>query len=137
MKSKILTQPAIRTMTGLSSCSVDEVSSYASAIVGVTLLGDLEDVLAVIRTAVLLAKNLKAPLSLNLIGRDILPGNFSDTPYSKLVAEILRFAKAQLEGLAAPAFIMEANIVAASFVCAGSVTLSVRSADPILRRQRT
>ena len=137
MKSKTLTQPAIRTMTGLSSCSVDEVSSHASAIVGVTLLGDLEDVLAVIRTAVLLAKNLKAPLSLNLIGRDILPGNFNDTPYSKLVAEILRFAKAQLEGLAAPAFIMEANIVAASFICSGSVTLSIRSADPILRRQRT
>jgi hypothetical protein len=87
--------------------------------------------------AVLLAKNLKASLSLNLIGRDILPGNFNNTPYSKLVVKILRFAKAQLEGLAAPAFIMEANIVAASFVCAGSVTLSVRSADPILRRQRT
>ena len=137
MKSKTLTQPAIRTMTGLSSRSVDEVSSHASAIVGVTLLGDLEDVLAVVRTTVLLARSMKAPLSLDLLGSDILPGNFDDTPYSKLVADILRFARAQLERLAAPAFIMEVNIVAASFVSAGSVMLSVRSADPILRRQRT
>ena len=137
MNANNLVQPVIQMMQGGSSYSVDDVSPNSSVIVGVTLLGDLEDVLAVLRTAVLLAKNLKAPLSLNHIGRDILPGNFSDTPYSKLVAEILRFARAQLERLAAPAFIMEVNIVAASFVCAGSVTLSVRSADPILRRQRT
>jgi hypothetical protein len=137
MKSKTLTRPAIQTMAGVPSGGVDEVSTNASAIVGVTLLGDSEDVLAVLRTAVLLAKNLKASLSLDLLGKDISPGNFDDTPYSKLVSELLHSARAQLKVLAAPAFIMEGNIVAASFVYAGSVTLSVRSADPILRRQRT
>ena len=137
MKAKTLTQPAIQTMEGVPSRSAEDVSPHSSAIVGVTLLGDLEDVLAVLRTAVLLAKNMKAPLSLDLLGRDILPGNFDDTPYSKLVSELLGSARAQLRSLAAaPAFAMEVNVIAASFVSAGSITMCVRSANSVLGRRQ-
>jgi hypothetical protein len=136
MKSKTLTQPAIQTMAGVPSGGVDEVSPNASAIVGVTLMGDFDDVLAVLRTAVLLAKNMKAPLSLDLLGRDILPGNFDDTPYSKLVSELLDSARAQLGLLAASVFAMEVNVVAASFVSAGSITMRIRTANSVLGRQQ-
>ena len=136
MKAKILTQPAIQTMEGVPSRSAEDVSPHSSAIVGVTLLGDLEDVLAVLRTAVLLAKNMKAPLSLDLLGRDILPGNFDDTPYSKLVSELLGSARAQLGRLNAPAFAMEVNVIAASFVSAGSIAMCVRNANSVLGRRQ-
>ena len=71
MKAKNLIQPGIRAM---ESVSADDVSPHSSAMRGVTLLGgDLQDVLAVLRTAVLLARNLKASLSLSLPGKEVLP----------------------------------------------------------------
>jgi len=136
MKSKTLTRPAIQSMAGVPSGGADDVSPNASAIVGATLIGDFDDVLAVLRTAVLLAKNMKAPLSLDLLGRDILPGNFDDTPYSKLVSELLDSARAQLGLLAATAFAMEVNVIAASFVSAGSITMRIRTANSVLWRQQ-
>ena len=137
MKTKTLIRPAIQTMEGVPSRSAEDVSPHSSAIVGVTLLGDLEDVLAVLRTAVLLARNLRAPLSLSFPGKDVLPVDFGKAPYSTLVSELLDFARAQLGRLAAPAFAMEVNIVAASFVCAGSITMCVRSANSVLGRRQT
>jgi len=91
----------------------------------------LEDVLAVFRTAVLLARSLKAPLSLNLLGKDILSGDVDET----LVPKLLDSARTQLRGLNAPAFTMEVNIIAASFVSAGSITMCVHSGNPALVSQ--
>jgi hypothetical protein len=129
MKAKTLTQPAIQTMEGVPSCNADDVSPHSSAIVGVTLLGDLDDVLACLRTAVLLARNLRAPLSLSFPGKDVLPVDFGKAPYSTLLSELLDFARAQLGRLAAPAFAMEFTVIAASFVCSGSITMRVRECN--------
>ena len=137
MKSKTLTRPAIQPMAGAPSGGANEVSPNASVIVGATLMGDLDDVLAALRTAVLLAKNMKAPLSLDLLGSDILPSNFDNIPYSKLVSELLDSAREQLGLLATSAFAMEVNVVAASFFSAGSITMRIRTANSLLRRQRT
>jgi hypothetical protein len=126
MKAKTLTQPAIQTMEGVPSCNADDVSPHSSAIVGVTLLGDLDDVLACLRTAVLLARNLRATLFLGLPGKEVLPVRFSEAPCSTLVSELLDSARAQLLRLAVPTFAMEFNVIAASFVCAGSITMRVR-----------
>ena len=136
MKSKTLTRPAIQPMGGVSSGGADEVSPNASAIMGATLMGDFDDVLAVLRTAVLLAKNMKAPLSIDMFGSDILPSNFDNIPYSKLVSELLDSARAQLGLLAASVFAMEVNVVAASFVSAGSITMRIRTANSVLGRQQ-
>ena len=136
MKTKTLIRPAIQTMEGVPSRSAEDVSPHSSAIVGVTLLGDLEDVLAVLRTAVLLARNLRAPLSLSFPGKDVLPVDFGKAPYSTLVSELLDSARAQLRRLAAPAFAMEVNVIAASFVSAGSITMCVRNANSVLGRRQ-
>ena len=132
MKGKNLIQPAVRTM---ESVPADDVSPHSSAIVGVTLLGDVEDVLAVLRTAVLLARNLRASLSLSLPGRDVLPVELGQTPCST-VSELLDFTSAQLNRMAATTFAMEVNIVAASFVCTGAITMRVRTANAFLERQQ-
>jgi len=137
MKTKTLIRPAIQTMEGVPSCKADDVSPHSSAIVGVTLLGDLEDVLAVVRTTVLLARSMKAPLSLSFPGKDVLPVDFGETPCSTLVSDLLDSARAQLGRLNAPAFAMEVDIVAASFVCAGSITMRVRSANAVLGGRQT
>ena len=131
MKSKTPIRPVTQTMEGIRSSNVNEDFPISSAIVGITLLGELEDVLAVLRTAVLLARNLKAPLSLNLLGKDILSGDVDET----LVPELLDSARTQLRGLNAPAFTMEVNIIAASFVSAGSITMCVHSGNPALVSQ--
>ncbi len=89
MKSKTPIRPVTQTMEGILSRDVNEDFPISSAIVGITLLGDLEDVLAVLRTAVLLARSLKAPLSLNLLGKDILSGDVDET----LVPGALGFRK--------------------------------------------
>ena len=137
MKAKTQTRPATQAMETMISRNVDADLPISSAIVGVTLLGDLEDVLAVVRTTVLLARSMKAPLSLNLFEKDILSGNVDETPYSALVAELLDSVSARLRGLAATAFAMEVSVVAASFVSAGSVTMSVHGANPVSGRRQT
>ena len=131
MKSKTPIRPATQTIEAILSRNLNEDLPISSAIVGVTLLGDLEDVLAVLRTAVLLARSLKAPLSLNLLGKDILSGDVDETP----VPELLDSARTQLRGLNAPAFTMEVNIIAASFVSAGSITMCVHNGNPALVSQ--
>jgi hypothetical protein len=131
MKSKTPIRPAAQAIEGILSRNVNEELPISSAIVGVTLLGDLDDVLAVLRTAILLARSLKAPLSLSVIGKDILSGDVDET----LVPELLDSARTQLRGLNAPAFTMEVNIIAASFVSAGSITMSVYSGNPVLVSQ--
>ncbi len=137
MKSKTPIRPATQTMEGILARNMNEDLPISSAIVGFTLLGDLEDVLAVLRTAVLLARSLKAPLSLSLFGKDILSGHIDETPQSTSVSELLNSAKAQLRELAAPAFTMEINFIAASFVSAGSITMNVHSANPALMSENT
>ena len=135
MKAKKLIQPAIPMMKGIPSKSAYDVSPHSSAIVGVTMLGDLEDVLAVLRTAVVLARNLRATLFLGLSGKDVFPVHFGEAAYSTLVAEVLDSAGAQLRGLGAP-FAMEVNIVAASFISEGAITMRVRSTNTALRHRQ-
>jgi hypothetical protein len=119
----------MQTMENAPSWSVDDVSPHSSAIVGVTLLVDLEEVLAVLRTAVVLARNLRAPLSLHLPGKNSFPVDLGESPSSPVVSRLLDSTRAQISRIAAPAFIIEVNLVAASFVRGGSITMRVRCAD--------
>ena len=132
MKVKTLMQPGIRTIENARSRSGDDISPNSSAIVGTTLLGDLEDALAVFRTALLLSSNLGARLFLGLPGMDVLPVHLDEAQRSTLVSELLDSTRKQLRELNAPALAVEVNIVAASFVCSGSITVRVRSANSVL-----
>jgi hypothetical protein len=127
MKAKNLIQPGIRTM---ESVTADDVSPHSSAIVGVTLLGDLQDVLAVLQTTFLLARNLKVSLSVSLPGKEVLPVDLGQTPCFS-VSELLDFVREPLGSIAATTFAIEVSVVAASFVCAGAITMSVRTSGAL------
>jgi hypothetical protein len=127
----------MQTMENAPSWSVDDVSPHSSAIVGVTLLGDSEDLLAVLRTAILLARSLSATLSLSLPGKDIFPLDLGESPSSTGMSRLLDSTRAQLARIAAPIFRMEVNLVAASFVRSGSITMRVRSTDELEAHRQT
>ena len=131
MKTTTLTRPAFHSTGSLSPYSMDDVSPNSSAIVGVTLVGDLEDVLAVLRTAVLLARNLRATLYLDFSGKDAFPVHFGQTPCPAL-SELLDSARGQLGKLISvtmPVLILEVTITVASFVSEGTVSMRVRTAN--------
>src|SRR6202040_3641939 len=105
--SSMKTRTLIQTMEREASSSAFEVSSHSSALVGVTVLGNLEDVLAVLRSAMVLTRNLRTTLFLGLPGKDVSPVRFEEASYSAFVAELLTFVGAQLRRLDVPAFAME------------------------------
>jgi hypothetical protein len=129
MKTKPAGQRAGETMESVASWSADDVSPNSSTTVGVTLLGNLEDALAVLRTIVLLASNLKAKLFLDLTGKDIVAVHFEEAPYSRMVSELLDSARTQLYDPTAPAFVMEINAVAATFISGGSIAIRIRNVN--------
>ena len=135
MKTKVLIQPGIGTIESARSWRGDDISPNSSAILGTTLLGDSEDALAVFRTALLLSRNLGARLFLGLPGMDVLPVHLGEAQRSTVVSELLDSARKQLGGLNAAAFAVEVNIVAASVVDSGSITVRVRSANSVLESQ--
>ena len=121
-------------MNGSASGAVDGVAPISSAVVGVTLLADMEDALSLLRTAVLLARNLRATLYLDLPGRDVVEVRCSPASCSTLLSELLESARGRLSELVSgpgPGLIVEANIIAASFVAAGTIMLRVRNAHSL------
>ena len=138
MKTKALTQPAIRRLEAPPH-SGDDVSPNSSVVVGVTLIGDWQDVLAVLRTAIVLARNLRMPLFFGVPGSDVLPVHLSETPNATLVSELVDSARTQRgrRRRAAPSFAMGVDVIAASFVCAGSITMRVRTADSVPGHRQT
>jgi len=130
MKTETLTQAAVHRMEA-PSYSVDDISPNSSVVVGVTLTGDWQDVMAVLRTAILLARNLRTPLFFGLPGEDVLPVHLGEAPNAALVSELVDSARTQhrKRRRADTSFAMEVNVIAASFVCAGSITMRVRTAN--------
>jgi hypothetical protein len=138
MRTRALVQPAVRSAIGIvASGNADNISPNSSAIVGITVLADVEDVLAVLRTAVLFARSLQATLSVNLPGGEGLSALFGEDPAS--LSELLDSVQTELRELVstgAPSFILEASVIAASFVSAGSISVRVRSANSVPRSQQ-
>ena len=130
MKTEALTQRAVNRMES-PSYSMDDISPNSSVVAGVTLTGDWQDVMAVLRTAIVLAKNLRTPLFFGLPGSEILPVELGEVPNGTLVSELLDSGKMQGRGhrRATPSFAIEVNVIAASFVSAGSITMRVRTAN--------
>jgi hypothetical protein len=134
MRTRDAVQPIVGISEGrMTAGSAGDVSPNSSAVVAITVLADAEDVLAVLRTAFLLARNLRAPLSVNLLGREISSGHVDDSSRELTVSELLESAGRELHELVykrAPNFVLEASVIAASFVSAGSISVCVRSTNP-------
>jgi hypothetical protein len=112
-------------------------SPNSSAVLSVTVLADIEDVLAVIRTAALLGKSFKASTSIDLPGGDTIQIEAGDNLSDESLLKMLRSMQSKLckQGPSqAAAFALEANITAASFLAAGTISVHIRAADSFPKR---
>lgn len=104
----------------------------SSAVFTVTLLADMEDALAVIRTAVLLSKSLKIATIIDLPGEAATYFESHDNAPSVLSNELLESIRAKLHAQACspmPVFALEATVTGASFLNADTVSVRIRNVD--------
>ncbi len=111
-----------------------ESAPNSSAVLAVTVLAGIEDVLALIRTAALLGRDLKASTSVDVLGEGAIylgpDHNGSQVSLDNVLGSIEE--KLYLHGASQPpVFAVQANITAASFLTAGTITVLVRSFEPI------
>ena len=127
MNAKSLIRPAIHEM----EVPAHGVTPNSSAIIGVTLIGDLEDVLAVLRTGTFLARNLRATLSVELPGKDVFSVHLDQVSSPIVLLGLLDSVKAQhcnLDSAPITEFIVEITITAASLISEGIISIRVRGA---------
>lgn len=114
---------AAESMSGLYSYRAG-VSPGSSAILAFTVLASLEEVLAVLQTAALLARSFKAQLSVEIPGKETLvvgPDDLYDTsPESFLPSIEAHFSSTP------PGFVLEADFTAATFVSCGNISVRIR-----------
>jgi len=106
-----------------------ESAPNSSAILAVTVLGDTEDVLAVVRTAALLGNSFKASTSVDLLGESAMHIESGENCSAASLENLMRSVERKLSGQGTsqvPAFAVEASITAASFLTIGSISVNVR-----------
>lgn len=136
MSPKTLIRPAVHAM----EMPAHGVTPNSSAIIGVTLVGDLEDVMAVLQTGALLARNLRATLSVEVPGEDVFPVYLDQASGPIVLSGLLDSVKAQLCKLG-PArtarLAVEVTLTAASLVSEGVISIRVHSANTGLEKSAT
>lgn len=118
------------------SCHPDSLPN-SSAMLSLTVLADLEDVLAVIRTAALLGKSFQASTSVDLPGGDTVHIESGDNLSDESLLKMFGLIQSKLckQGPAqAAVFALEANITAASFLASGTISVHIRAADSVRKR---
>ena len=133
MRTRDVVQPTFRSaVDSMTSGNADDVSTNSSAIIALTVLADAQDVLAVVRTGFLLARSLHAPLSVNVLGREISSVHVGDSADQLTLSGVLDSVQRELCDRAydrTRSFVLEASVIAASFVSAGSISVRIRAAN--------
>ena len=111
-----------------------ESAPNSSTILAMTVLAEIKDVLAVVRTAALLATSFKASAYIDVLGGkptyfDASP-NGSHAPLDALVGSVQKKLR-QHRSARPPVFAVEANITAASFLTPASISVLVRNVEPV------
>jgi hypothetical protein len=102
----------------------------SSAILAVTVLAEIKDVLAVIRTAALLGNSFKASTLVDVMGEDAIyleSGENLSQASLESVLDSVQHKLSEYRSSQAPVFALEANITAASFLTAGTISVHIRS----------
>ena len=108
-----------------------ESSPNSSAILAVTVLADVDDVLAVIRTAALLGSNFKASMEINLPGQSAIHIESGKSSSRESLESLLRSIQGKLsehQALKKRVFAVEASITAASFLTRGAISVHIHKA---------
>jgi hypothetical protein len=111
----------------------------ASAIFAVSALADPEDILAAVRTAILLARTSRMSLSVTVLDEPVLHTEAGDPVPQETLDQLLNSIRTRLFMPRAThhsvGFALEASITSASFLTAGAITLQVRSVDSLPQNQ--
>jgi hypothetical protein len=105
----------------------------ASANFSISTLADREDILAAIRTAILLARTSRTSLSVTVLDEPVLQLGPGDPVPHETLDHLLNSIRTKLF-IPRPmnrwvGFALEATIASASFLTAGTITVQVRSVD--------
>lgn len=105
----------------------------ASAHFSISTLADREDILAAIRTAILLARTSRTSLSVTILGEPVLQLGSGDPVPHETLDHLFNSIRTKLF-IPRPmnrsvGFALEASIASASFLTAGTITVQVRSVD--------
>ena len=106
-----------------------ESAPNSSAILAVTILGDTEDVLAVVRMAALLGNSFRASTSIDLLGESAIHIESGENGSPASLGNLMRLVERKLSEQRTsqvPAFAVEASMTAASFLSIGSISVNVR-----------
>ena len=126
--------PATNARWRSAHSNVTEVTPTSSAVIAVTLTADMQDTLAALRTAALLARSLKAALSIDVFGMETIvvgPGEDED---QAAVRETLDRVHAHLRDNMSPnrrSFVLEGNITAASFLTVGGISVRLHTGNAV------
>jgi hypothetical protein len=115
-----------------SSSCLAEVSPNSSAVMAFSVLADIADVLAVLRTAVLLARSFKTNLSVDVQGTKNFVISPADDVYQMPVQKILDPIQVRLREImfsGRQSLVLEASFTAASFLAAGSIAVRVHTGE--------
>jgi hypothetical protein len=115
-----------------------EVTPASSAVIAVTMIADLQDTLAALRTAALLARSLKATLSIDIFGMKsmVVPAEGQDPASLKEIVDLIHARLREITSSGTRSFVIEANITAASFLAVGGISVRLHTGDVVEGRTR-
>lgn len=115
-----------------------ESSPNSSAIVAVTVLADVDDVLAFIRTAAVLGHNFDSSTEIDLLGESTIHIGSGENSSRESLENLLDSIEGKLLDRRAPklpVFAVEASITAASFLTRGAISVHIhKAADSVAKR---
>jgi hypothetical protein len=112
------------------------VSPNASVVIAVSVVADLTDVLAVLRTAALLARSFRTKLSVDIPGMKDFVVSPVDAADQMAVQKMLDSIQAHVDedmSSGTRVFMMEVNLTAASFLTIGNIAVRVHTGDSVQR----
>ena len=118
--------------------TVADVAPNSSALLAVTMLPDLQEALAVLRTAALLARSSNSQLCIEILGMESLVIDSADDLGRKSFRRMCGPIQDNLRKLTSngSVLVLEAGLTSASFLRAGTVSVRIHT-QAAGRRQRT
>jgi hypothetical protein len=118
--------------------TVADVAPNSSALLAITMLPDLQEALAVLRTAALLARSFNSQLCIDISGTETLvvdtANDLGRASFQRMCGSIQdNLRKMTSNG---SVLVLEAGLTAASFLRAGTVSVRIHAQEAAGRRQR-
>jgi hypothetical protein len=104
----------------------------SSAVLAVTVLADIADVVAVIRTAALLGRSFNVSTAVDLPGESAIQIEANKNVSAAVLNKLLQSIEAKLRTQVlspTPIFTLEAAVTAASFLAAGTISVRIRGTE--------